>query len=159
MRSDAFIWPFDGDPLNCCQAARLSRRGWESQVVAGGWLGRARRGEGARAGDARGGKGLPLPFSLPSLRLGGRGYVKITPAMCMQHPRLARRRGDSGSTRVRVRARAMCSAETRSGCIREGVGELQWEEGGKGECRTNVEHVAWACGSGRCGGTLLTRRQ
>lgn len=71
MRSDAFIWPFDGDPLNCCQAARLSRRGWESQVVAGGWMGRARRGEGARVGDAGGGKGLLPPFSLPSLRLSG----------------------------------------------------------------------------------------
>lgn len=50
MGSDAFMWPFDGDPLNCCQAARLSRRGWESQVVASGWMGRSRGGEGARDG-------------------------------------------------------------------------------------------------------------
>lgn len=65
-------------------------------------------------------------------------------------PQLARRQGDTSCTRV-------CGAETRARSIREGVGELQREEAGKGECRANVERVAWA--RGRRGGTLLARRQ
>lgn len=123
MRSDAFIWPFDGDPLNCCQAARLSRRGWESQVVAGGWMGRARRGEGAR--DERG-------CCCLSLIVPARQATRVrenTSATCVQKPQLARRRGDISSTHVYV----ISGAETCSRSVREGVGELQWEEAGKGE--------------------------
>lgn len=58
--SDAFIWPFDGDPFNFCRAARLSRRGWEVEAVQGG--GRAggcwRRG-GSGRGHAKPGMHIP----------------------------------------------------------------------------------------------------
>lgn len=102
MRGDAFGWPFDGDPFNCCQAARLSRRGWESQGVAGGWMGRAKRGEGARPGDAPGRKGAAAAF-LPSLRL---GVWK-----------------SAGAVREEPRPGAMRGAEPPARCLREGVGE------------------------------------
>lgn len=88
---DSSSCPFDGDPLNCCHAARLSRRGWESRAVEGAGLGRAGRGEG----DAPGGKGLPLPLSIPSLLFPvplARWVWGYTPGMCSFIP------GSQGST-------------------------------------------------------------
>lgn len=78
MQSNAFSWPFDGDPLNCCQAARLSRRGWESQVVAGGWLGRG--GEG----DAGGGKGAATAF-LSLAPIAPSQWTRACENTCMQN--------------------------------------------------------------------------
>jgi len=118
MGSDAFIWPFDGDPFSRRQAARRSRRGWRSQV----WVGRAGRGEGARLEDARGGRGAAAAFLPPIAPARRTGVCGITP--CRTHGWHVGR-----STGVC----AMCGAGTRSPCVRGGVGELRWEEGGKGE--------------------------
>lgn len=104
--SDSFSCPFDGDPLNCCHAARLSRRGWESQAVEGaGW---AEPGEGR--GMLREGRGCrcrspSFPSFFPSLGLGGCGS---TGRGCARYCPARRAWGGSGST-------CACAAECRLG--------------------------------------------
>lgn len=105
-------------------------------------------------GDARGGKGLLLPFSLPSLRLGGTRALENTAATCMQNSM------DIARVTSVPHACARWAAQKRVlGAAAKVSGNCNKKEAGKGECKTNVEHVAWACGSGRHVGMLLMRRQ
>lgn len=90
-------------------------------------MGRARRGEGARLGDAPGRKGAAAAF-LPPFRL---GMWK-----------------SAGAVREKPQPGVMPGANSPACCLREGVGESQREEA-RGGCKSYLWRGV-AGGTGEC---------